>query len=51
MFGAFLQAIRENKDLQLKLRGVTTAAIGNFDNLCWDGGELLWAAKTRGQAD
>jgi hypothetical protein len=82
---AFLQAIRENEDLQLKLRGVTTAeglaevaqtlgldlspaaivkgfaqqlvdssdslAIRNFDNLGWDVGELLWAAKTWEQAD
>ena len=85
MVNAFLQAIRENEDLQLKLRGVTTAeglaevaqtlgldlppaaivkgfaqqlvdssdslAIRNFDNLGWDVGELLWAAKTWEQAD
>ena len=77
---AFLKAIRDNEDLHLKLRGVTTAeglaevaqtagldlppaaivkgfaqllvdssdslAVRNFDNLGWDVGELLWAAKT-----
>ena len=63
-----MQAIRENEDLQLKLRGVTTAAIvkgfaqqlvdssdslaiHNFANPGWDGGELVWAAKTWEQAD
>ena len=85
MIDTFLQAIRENEDLHLQLRGVTTAAglaevaqsigldippaaivkgfaqllldssdsmaIRNFDNVGWDVGELLWAAKTWEQAD
>jgi hypothetical protein len=82
---AFLKAIRDNEDIHLQLRGVTTAAglaevaqtlgldlppaaivkgfaqllvdssdslaVRNFDNLGWDMGELLWAAKTWEQAD
>jgi hypothetical protein len=85
MVQAFLDAIRENEQVHLQLRGVTTAAglaevaqslgfdlppaaivkgfaqllldssdslaIRNFDNLGWDVGELLWAAKTWEQAD
>ena len=85
MVDALLQAIRDNEDIHLQLRGVTTAAglaevaqtigldlppaaivkgfaqllvdssdslaVRNFDNLGWDMGELLWAAKTWEQAD
>ena len=85
MVDAFLKAIRDNEDIHLQLRGVTTAAglaevaqalgldlppaaivkgfaqllvdssdslaVRNFDNLGWDMGELLWAAKTWEQAD
>ena len=85
MVDALLKAIRDNEDINLQLRGVTTAAglaevaqtlgldlhpaaivkgfaqllvdssdslaVRNFDNLGWDMGELLWAAKTWEQAD
>ena len=85
MVDALLKAIRDNEDIHLQLRSVTTAAglaevaqtigldlppaaivkgfaqllvdssdslaVRNFDNLGWDMGELLWAAKTWEQAD
>jgi len=85
MVQSFLDAIRDNEQVHVQLRGVTTAAglaevaqslgldlppaaivkgfaqllldssdslaVRNFDNLGWDMGELLWAAKTWDQAD
>jgi hypothetical protein len=85
MVQSFLDAIRDNEQVHVQLRGVTTAAglaevaqslgldlppaaivkgfaqllldssdslaVRNFDNLGWDMGELLWAAKTWEQAD
>jgi|UniRef100_UPI00404BA421 hypothetical protein len=36
---------------QLLLEASDDLAIRNFDNLGWDMGELLWAAKTWEQAD
>ena len=36
---------------QLLLDSSDTMAVRNFDNLGWDMGELLWAAKTWDQVD
>jgi hypothetical protein len=36
---------------QLLIDSSDSLAVSNFDNLGWDMGELLWAAKTWKQAD
>jgi len=36
---------------QLLIDSSDSLAVSNFDNLGWDMGELLWAAKTLKQAD
>jgi hypothetical protein len=36
---------------QLLLDSSDTMAVRNFDNLGWDMGELLWAAKTWDELD